>query len=161
MSPRGGALPLTFGAACGIAGLALLAGGHRPAAPAAAARTAPPVTAAVAPAAEPARGEIVAPAPKDPAKEPSRQLLLPDGTSVPTLNGAVDAAPLAKFWGPRPYSPIVGVERSSAGIDWYRHENGSYSTTQMVWRADLGRYDAMTRVAHEGPLPAAPAGEGR
>ena len=84
----------------------------------------------------------------------SRELELPDGTFVPALNGAVGATKVAEFWGPLPWSPIVGVERSSAGVDWYRHEDGSYSTTQMVWRKDLGRYEAMTRVAHPGPAPA-------
>ncbi len=83
----------------------------------------------------------------------ARDLALPDGTFVPALNDAVDAAPLQDFWGPQPYSAIVGVERSSAGVDWYRHADGSYSTTQMVWRSDLGRFAAMTRVAHPGPAP--------
>ncbi|MCK5941484.1 MAG: hypothetical protein KAI24_05895 [Planctomycetes bacterium] len=86
-----------------------------------------------------------------------RQLLLPDGSYVPALNDAVDAAPLHEYWGPRPWSPIVAVERSGAGVDWYRHANGSYSTTQMVMRPDLGRMAAMTRVAHVGQAPAAPA----
>ena len=84
----------------------------------------------------------------------SRELELPDGSYVPALNGSVGATRLADYWGPLPWSPIVGVERSSAGVDWYRHEDGSYSTTQMVWRKDLGRYEAMTRVAHPGPAPA-------
>ncbi|GAB4140891.1 MAG: hypothetical protein Fur0037_07560 [Planctomycetota bacterium] len=82
----------------------------------------------------------------------SRDLLLPDGTYVPALSGAVDAAPLARYWGPLPWSPIVEFVRSG-GIDWYRHEDGSFSTTQMVWRSDLGREAAMTRVAHPGPEP--------
>ena len=84
----------------------------------------------------------------------SRELELPDGSFVPALNGAVGATRVAEYWGTQPWSPIVGVERSSAGVDWYRHEDGSYSTTQMVWRKDLGRYAAMTRVAHPGPAPA-------
>jgi hypothetical protein len=84
----------------------------------------------------------------------SRELELPDGSFVPALNGAVGATRLAEYWGPLPWSPIVAVERSSAGIDWFRHQDGSYSTTQMVWRKDLGRYEAMTRVAHPGPAPA-------
>jgi hypothetical protein len=88
---------------------------------------------------------------------PSRDLLLPDGTTMPTLNGATDAEPLATYWGPFPWSPIVGVERNDQGLDWYRHADGSYSTTQMVWRQDLGRMAAMTRVAHPGAAPAKPA----
>lgn len=90
------------------------------------------------------------------AAAPSRELQLPDGTSVPTLNDAFDAAPLARYWGPFPWSPIVGVRRG-AGVDWYEHADGSFSTTQMVWRSDLGAMAAMTRVAHPGPQPAATA----
>jgi hypothetical protein len=97
--------------------------------------------------AAPAIGQTAAAAP-----DASKQLELPDGSFVPALNGAVNAAPLARFWSPHvPWSPIVATERSDAGVDWYRHADGSYSTTQMVWRQDLGRHEAMTRVAHPGP----------
>lgn len=98
-----------------------------------------------------------APAAPTPVADRSHLLELPDGSSMPTLNGAVDAAPLATYWGPFPWSPIVATERSDAGLDWYRHADGSYSTTQMVWRSDLGRMAAMTRVAHPGPTPATTA----
>jgi hypothetical protein len=89
-----------------------------------------------------------------PAAKPdhSHELELPDGTFVAALNGAVDPAPLQQFWGSQvPWSPIVGVERNDQGVDWYHHANGSYSTTQMVWRSDLAAYVAMTRVGHPGP----------
>ena len=93
---------------------------------------------------------------EDPA--PNRRLELPDGTFVAALNGAVDAPSMKDYWGPFPWSPIVGVARSDAGLDWYEHADGSYSTTQMVMRSDLGRMAAMTRVAHPGPatVPTAP-----
>ena len=82
----------------------------------------------------------------------SHELELPDGTFVPALNGATDPAPLREYWGAEvPWSPIVGVERNDQGLDWYRHANGSYSTTQMVWRSDLKGYAPMTRVGHPGP----------
>ena len=95
--------------------------------------------------------------PRADAAAPSTLLELPDGSYVDALNGAVDAPPMRDFWGPFAWSPIVGVERSDAGIDWYRHADGSYSTTQMVLREDLGRMAAMTRVAHPGAAPAAAA----
>lgn len=116
----------------------------------------PAISAPQEPAAAPAIGAIATPRAASATAKPtsSRVLLLPDGTTVPTLNDAVDVAPIAQFWGPEPWSPIVGVERSSAGLDWYKHADGSYSTTQMVWRSDLGRHAAMTRVAHPGPVPA-------
>lgn len=121
-----------------------------PAAPIAA--SASPVAAAPAPAATGSLAPTAGPTPVVSAG--SRELLLPDGTTVPTLNDAVDAAPIGTYWGQSPWSPIVGIERSSAGVDWYRHADGSYSTTQMVWRRDLGRHVAMTRVAHPGPAAA-------
>lgn len=91
---------------------------------------------------------------QQPKASNQRKLALPDGTFVETLNNAVNAPPIADFWGPFDWSPIIGTERSSAGIDWYKHADGSYSTTQMVMRTDLGREAAMTRVAHPGPAPA-------
>jgi hypothetical protein len=111
-----------------------------------------PGAAAPAPAAAVASVERAKAAPSN--VDHSRELELPDGSFVPALNGAVGATKVGEYWGPQPWSPIVAVERSSAGVDWYRHEDGSYSTTQMVWRKDLGRYEAMTRVAHPGPAPA-------
>ena len=58
---------------------------------------------------------------------------------VAALNGATGAMRLAAAWGPHPWSPIVTVERSDAGVDWYVHADGSRSTTEMKWRPDLGR----------------------
>ena len=75
---------------------------------------------------------------------------LPDGSFVAPLNGAIDPAPLA--WPPNvPWSPIVGRELGAAGVEWYVHADGSRSTTEMKWRADLGRLDAVTRLARPGP----------
>lgn len=91
------------------------------------------------------------------ADEPRTSVELPDGTFVKALNGATDAPSMKDFWGPFDWSPIIGVEANSAGLDWYKHADGSYSTTQMVMRPDLGRMAAMTRVAHPGPSPAATA----
>lgn len=105
--------------------------------------------------AQQAGAAVVTPAPA--AREASSLWLLPDGTRVPMLNGATDAPPLAEYWGSAvPWSPIVGIERNDQGVDWYRHQNGSWSTTQVVWRSDLQRHMAMTRVAHPAPV-AAPA----
>lgn len=110
----------------------------------------------------PAQAQQAAAAPvaaPEPAASAAASLwLLPDGTRVPMLNGATGAPPLAEYWGSSvPWSPIVGIERNDQGLDWYRHANGSYSTTQMVWRSDLGRNLAMTRVAHPAPVGAPPA----
>lgn len=88
----------------------------------------------------------------NPAGDP--RLWLPDGSSVPALNGAVDAPPLARGWDPTvPWAPIVGV-RTVDGVQWYVHADGTQSTTRMVMRPDLGRLDAVTSVAHPGHGPA-------
>lgn len=133
------------------------------------ASTAPTAPAPAAPAPSPSPAASPAPLPAVGVPAPTRtapkardrrhELELPDGTYVPALNGAIDPEPLASYWGNWPWSPIVGVERSSAGVDWYRHEDGSYSTTEMV-RADPGnRTVVMTRVAHPSATtaPTAPA----
>jgi hypothetical protein len=112
--------------------------------PTAAAPTPPPNAPAPAAAAPlPERGRK----PAAPAGRPD-QLALPDGTFVATLNGATDVPPLGDYWGNWPWSPIVGVERSSAGLDWYKHADGSFSTTQMAWSSTLKAHVPMTRVAH-------------
>lgn len=84
----------------------------------------------------------------------STWLELPDGTFVPALNGATGALSLRECWGTRPCSPIERVERSDVGVDWYVHQDGTRTTTEMKWRSDLGRQDALTRIAV--PLPEAP-----
>ena len=48
----------------------------------------------------------------------------------------------------RPFSPVIGKKRNSKGTQWYEHEDGSFSTTIMGYRKDLGRMDAITNVAH-------------
>ena len=113
----------------------------------------------------PAAATAEAPARQVPVPQPAADsdeattMLLPDGTRVATLNGASGARPLSEVWPKaRPWSPIVGVERSAAGVDWYVHADGTRTTTVMRWRADLGREDALTRVAEPIPQDAAPAG---
>jgi hypothetical protein len=89
-------------------------------------------------------------APVGPPMGHAHELALPDGTFAEALNGAIDPAPLRQSWGTGPWSPIVGVERNSVGIDWYRHADGSYSTTERIWHGDKGEWTTMTRVAHHG-----------
>lgn len=101
--------------------------------------------------------------PVDPPLPVQQTLLLPDGTRVQSLNGAVNATPLADAWPKNvPWSPIVRIERSDVGVDWYVHEDGSRSTTEMKWRSDLGREDAVTRLARPAPtLPVLPSSNGQ
>ncbi len=98
------------------------------------------------------------------APDRSRQLELPDGTFVEALNGATNPKPLAEFWGSQvPWSPIVGIEHNDQGVAWFRHANGSYSTTETRWDRAGKRHVTLTRVAHQGPAttPSVAAGERR
>ena len=110
-----------------------------------------PPPAVVTPAATlaPAAPAAAVPAPVVPVRAATREasLELPDGTFVPMLNGATGALSLKQYWGARPWSPILHVVRSDAGVDWYVHADGTFTTTEMKWRSDLGRLDAMTRIA--------------
>jgi len=87
-------------------------------------------------------------APKSKEKKLARKhrLYFPDGSYLQALNGATNAAPV-EFRG-RPFAPVIGKQKDSSGREWYVHEDGSQSTTVMGWRRDLGRYDAITEVAH-------------
>lgn len=91
------------------------------------------------------------------AAEPSppdrrNQLALPDGTFVAPLNGVERPALLP--WPPyRPWSPIIGKETDPDGLQWYRHADGSSTTTRMDWHPQLARLDPVTIVLN----PVAPA----
>lgn len=107
--------------------------------------SAPPIRTAAAP---------VAFAPGAPAsvQDGAPGLRLPDGTRVALLNGATRDVELV--WpADRAFSPIVGTRRH-AGLDWYVHADGTQSTTQVVFRADLGREDVVAVVG--APITVAP-----
>jgi hypothetical protein len=62
-------------------------------------------------------------------------LRLPDGSGyVPNLNGVTQ--PME--WTAGRFTPIVGINRTDTGIDWYVHEDGSQSTTVMITTERLG-----------------------
>jgi hypothetical protein len=115
--------------------------------------------AAVAPAPVVATAPLAAPAAPPPScGDDEATVLLPDGSRLEALNGARGAKPLGDAWpANEPWSPIVAIEHSPAGIDWWVHADGSRSTTEMKWRADLGRLDAVTRLARPTPKVALPA----
>ena len=100
---------------------------------------------------------VAPPTVSNPDAEAKHKLLrLPNGTYVAALNGAVDPAPLS--WpNDRPYSEIIGIERSPVGQDWWVHADGAKSTTVMAYRSDLGRHDAVTQLAiPTTPMPMEP-----
>ncbi|MFO1078123.1 MAG: hypothetical protein U1E73_10425 [Planctomycetota bacterium] len=141
-----GALPLL--AVLVVAGGATMAFCYRlpatPVAPAAPSASQSPAARLAEPPVAPATGEVVVAPVTATAAD---RLDLPDGTSVALLNGTTGALTLASFWGARAWSPIVRIERTDAGVDWYVHADGTRSTTEMRWRSDLGRNDAMVRIA--------------
>lgn len=99
-----------------------------------------------------ATGDGTPAAPKpDAAAKKSGMLKLPDGSEVAPLNGVEN--PPRLVWQNPEYSPIVRTEHNG-DFDWYVHADGSYSTTLMIWRSDLGRADAVSYCLH--PRPSAP-----
>lgn len=77
----------------------------------------------------------------------------PEGRWVPALNGAVDP-PALEWPRHRKWSPIKRRIVDKVGTEWYEHEDGSYSTTFMVFREDLGRREAVVHIVHpEKALP--------
>ncbi|MBK9385712.1 MAG: hypothetical protein IPN34_12960 [Planctomycetes bacterium] len=92
-----------------------------------------------------------APAPTRTPPVPEEMIRYPDGTFMPPLNGVKQPALL--HWPPEePFSPIVG-KQMAGDVEWYVHADGTQSTTQMVFRSDLGREVAVTHVAR--PMPVA------
>lgn len=70
---------------------------------------------------------------------------LPDGSWAPALNGVRNAPKMD--WPPEiPWSPIRRKILGKDGKEYYEHFDGSYSTTQMIYRSDLGRKEAVTQV---------------
>jgi len=97
---------------------------------------------------------IAPPAVQNPKSEEKRHMVkLPTGEWLRALNGAVDVKPM-EWPADRPFSPIIGVERSPSGKDWWVHADGTKSTTEMIFRSDLGRHDAILEIA--SPTPALP-----
>ncbi|MEZ5963445.1 MAG: hypothetical protein R3F56_06320 [Planctomycetota bacterium] len=89
--------------------------------------------------------------------EQKHMVKLPTGEWVKALNGAVDAR--ITWPSDRPFSPIIGVERASDGKEWWVHADGTKSTTEMVYRSDLGRHDGLGQIANPvPPLPMEPEG---
>lgn len=80
------------------------------------------------------------------------RLLLPDGTWVRALNGVKHPANL-NWPSDRPFAAITGTEFDKFGQEWYKFDDGSRLTMKMIWRKDLGRYDAINHLAN----PATPA----
>ena len=97
----------------------------------------------------PVEAATAAPLAQGPHDEP--HVTYPDGSMWPALNGVKKPAAITWPQG-HPFAPVVGKIRDSLGVEFYRHADGSLSTTQMMFRKDLGRDDAISQVY----LPIAP-----
>ena len=74
-------------------------------------------------------------------------LRLPDGSMMPALNGVVAPPPL-RWPVDRAWSPIRRRFVDRRGTEWYEHADGSFTTTLLVDRSDLGHQEAVTHVVH-------------
>ena len=93
-------------------------------------------------------------APRPTREAPSERTFgLPDGTRLPVLNGAY-GAPDIQWPAGIPWSPVVRKMVDNDGQEWYVHADGTYSSTVITYRSDLGRHVPVTQVAH--PEKAAP-----
>lgn len=80
---------------------------------------------------------------EEPATSTRGAIVYPDGSRLPALNGATSPPrPTYPSW--LQFTPVVRTVRGADGRDWYEHEDGTRTTTYMVWRDDLGRMDAVT-----------------
>ncbi len=97
--------------------------------------------------AKPLKGDAAEPVAKksEEPKAQSNRLLLPDGSTVPVLNGAF-GAPAMGWPEERPWSPIIAKETDPDGVEWYVHEDGSKSTTQNLYHKHVGGMAPVTNV---------------
>ncbi|MGA0870927.1 MAG: hypothetical protein ACO3UM_18515, partial [Planctomycetota bacterium] len=52
------------------------------------------------------------------------------------------------------YAAVIGKSTDGRGQDWYRHADGSWSTTTVIQREDLGRPESVSMVANPKDQPA-------
>jgi hypothetical protein len=120
-----GELILLIGALAAALGASAIVGWPAPA-PAGENSAAPPAAeaprAAVTPASAPAPAPAAAPAAAAPA------IRYPDGSTMPLLNGVHD--PVAIAWPPGyPFAKVVETVTDDEHRQWYRHADGSWTTT--------------------------------
>ena len=78
---------------------------------------------------------------------------LPDGSYAPCLNGILHA-PAMQWPSDVPWSPIRRKIVDREGKEWYEHVDGSYSTTELMYRSDLKRSEPVVQVRN--PVPVVP-----
>jgi hypothetical protein len=93
---------------------------------------------------------VAAPVAESPA--PQAQAVFPDGSKWPLLNGVTETVTMP--WPNRPFSPVVD-KVFDQGQDWYRHADGTWTTTVLRPETVSGKMVAVGLVFT--PKPAAPA----
>lgn len=92
-----------------------------------------------------------APEPQQNPRDTSLMTRLPDGSYIPNLNGV--RQPMS--WNGQ-FSPIVRINRTDTGVDWWVHENGLHSTVYMVEGTRRGVPVREAALLKAFPLPARP-----
>lgn len=80
------------------------------------------------------------------------QAKFPDGTARTALNGVT--VPLTIDWpGQRPYSPVVEVVTNENGVSFWKHADGSFSTTLVRVETVSGKVVQFAQTYTPGPAP--------
>jgi hypothetical protein len=77
------------------------------------------------------------------------RITFPDGSSLPVLNGVDE--PIALDWpADTPYSPVVATVNDQ-GFDWFKHADGSWSTTMRRLDSATGKYVNLATLFQPAP----------
>jgi hypothetical protein len=86
-----------------------------------------------------------------PGIEPAKTSF-PDGTTLTALNGVT--VPLRIDWpGNRPYAAVVEVVTNDNGVAFYKHADGSFSTTLQRIETVSGKLVQFAQTYTPGPAP--------
>lgn len=117
----------------------------------------PPAEEAAPPAGPPAVGELApraqGEAPAPPPDTPGAVTTFPDGSTRPALNGVT--TDLTIEWPTnRPYAPVVEVVTNNDGVAFYKHADGTFTTTLVRVETISGRTVQFAQTYTPGPTPA-------
>lgn len=79
-------------------------------------------------------------------KEPRAQrgIPLPGGGFLPCLNGVVQSSPIDRPASKGVLPVVIAVVVDESGLEWYRHADGSMTTSRYVFHEARKRWEAMT-----------------
>ncbi len=73
-----------------------------------------------------------------------RGIPLPRGGFLPALNGVVQSSPIDRPAAKGALPAVVAVVVDESGLEWYRHADGSMTTSRYVFHEARKRWEAMT-----------------